>query len=152
MYSNPRCKIVNNGYFSESFELSRGVKQGCLLSTYLFVVAIERLAIKIRSNNNIRGLEIQGLKTEVSMYADDSSFILSPQARSLQSLIKDLDNFSGLSGLNIHYNKCTILHIGTFTLPCSLPIKWADGEVDILGIHITKYINELSTMNFNRKL
>ena len=25
MYSNPRCKIVNNGYFSESFELSKGV-------------------------------------------------------------------------------------------------------------------------------
>ena len=39
----------------------------------------------------------------------------------------------------------------TFTLPCSLPIKWADGEVDILGIHITKYINKLSSLNFNRK-
>ena len=62
MYSNPRCKIVNNGYFSESFKLSRGVKQGCPLSAYLFIVAIEMLAIKIRSNNNIRGLEIQGLK------------------------------------------------------------------------------------------
>jgi hypothetical protein len=86
------------------------------------------------------------------MYADDSSFILSPQARSLQCLIKDLDNFSGLSGLKANYDKCTILHIGTFTLPCSLPIKWADGEVDKLGIHITKYINEVSTMNFNRKL
>lgn len=35
MYSNPRCKIVNNGYFSESFELSRGVKQGCPLSLYI---------------------------------------------------------------------------------------------------------------------
>ena len=41
MYSNLRCKIVNNGYFSESFELSRGVKQGCPLSPYLFVMAIE---------------------------------------------------------------------------------------------------------------
>ena len=59
-------------------------------------MAIEMLAIKIRSNNNIRGLEIQGLKRKVSRYADDSSFILSPQARSLQCLIEDLDNFSGL--------------------------------------------------------
>ena len=89
-------------------------------------------------------------QTKVSMY--DSSFILSPQARSLQCLIEDLDNFSGLSGLKPNYDKCTILRIGslkntTFTLPCSLPIKW----LDILGIHITKYINELSKMNFNRK-
>ena len=70
------------------------------------------LAIKIRSNNNIRGLEIQGLRT-VSMCADDSSFILSPQARSLQCLIEDLDNFSVLSGLKPNYDKCTILRIGS---------------------------------------
>ena len=35
--------------------------------------------------------------------------------------------------------------------PCSLPIKWADGAVDILGIHISKNINQLITINFNRK-
>jgi hypothetical protein len=103
-----------------------------------------RNAIKIRSNN-IRGLEMQGLK-KVSMYANDSSFILSPQAISLQCLIEDLDNFE----LKPNYDKCTILHIRslknkkTFTLPCSLPIEWADGEVHILVIHITKYINKLS--------
>lgn len=61
MYSNPRCKIVTNGYFSESNELLRGVKQGCLLSPYLFIMAIEMLAINIRSNKNIKGLEIQGI-------------------------------------------------------------------------------------------
>jgi hypothetical protein len=91
------------------------------------------------------------------MYADDSGFMLSPQAWSLQCLIKDLDNFSVLSGLKPNYDKCTQLRIGslkktTFTLPCSLPIKWADGEVDILGYSYHKYINKLSTLNFNRKL
>ena len=77
IYSNPRCKIVNNGYFSESIELLKGLKQRCLLSPYLFVMAIEMLAITIRSNKNIKGLEIQGIKTKVSMYAVDSSFFLS---------------------------------------------------------------------------
>ena len=48
MYSNPRCKILNNGYFSESFKLSRGVKQGCPLSAYLFIMAIEMLEIQIK--------------------------------------------------------------------------------------------------------
>ena len=73
------------------------------MSPYLFVMAIEMLAIKIRSNN-IRVLEIQGLKIKVSMYADESSFILIPQDRSLQCLIEDLYNFSVLSGLKPNYD------------------------------------------------
>ena len=51
----------------------------------------------------------------------------------------------------------TTLHIGsqknsTFTLPCSLPIKWSDGDVDILGIQILKERNYLTPINVYRKL
>jgi hypothetical protein len=67
MYSNPRCKIVNNCYFSKSIDLLSGVKQGCPLSPYLFIMAIEMLAFKMRSNKNIKGLEIQGIKTSVNV-------------------------------------------------------------------------------------
>ena len=99
------CKIINNGYTSERFKLSRGVKQGCPLSAYLFIIAIEMLANKIRSTNNIKGLEIQGSKTKVSLYADDSCFLL--------SLIEDLDTFANLSGLQLNY-ECSILCIESF--------------------------------------
>ena len=47
------------------------------------------------------------------MYGDDSSFISSPQARSLQCLIEDLDNFSGLKP---NYDKCTLLRIGSLKI------------------------------------
>ena len=64
MYSNPRCKIVSNSYFSESFKLPRGVKQGCPLSAYLFIMAIKMLTIKIISNTTIKGLVYPGLKNK----------------------------------------------------------------------------------------
>ena len=80
-------------------KLSRGVKQGCPLSAYLFIIAIEMLSVKMRSNNKIKGLEIRGLKTKVSLYADDSCFHLKPQLESLHSLIENLDTFAILSGL-----------------------------------------------------
>ena len=72
--------------------------------------------------------------------------VSSPHSGSLHSLIEHLDHFSSLSGLKPNYDKCTTLRIGSlkntmFTLPCSLPIKWVDGEVDILGTHISKNIN-----------
>jgi hypothetical protein len=43
--------------------------RGCPLSTHLFIIAFEMLAVKIRSN--IKGIEIQGLKIKVSLYADE---------------------------------------------------------------------------------
>jgi hypothetical protein len=63
-------------------------------------------------------------------------------------MIKDLDHCSNLSGVQPHYAKSTILCIGslknlTFTLPCSLPMKWSDDEMDIHGIHIPTEIKEL---------
>ena len=39
-----------------------------------------------------------------------------------------------------------------FTLPCSLPIKSSDGNVDILGIQIQKERNDLTPIHFYRKL
>ena len=68
----------------KNISLLRGVKQGCPLSLYLFIIAIEILAIKIRSNKNIKGLEMFDLDMKVSMYADDSNFFLCPQLSSLE--------------------------------------------------------------------
>jgi hypothetical protein len=51
---------------------------------------------------------------------------------------EDLDHLFLIQRLE-KYDKCAILCIGslkntTFTLSCSLLIKWSDGDVDILGI------------------
>ena len=151
------CKIINNGYISESVSLERGVKQGCPLSPYLFIAAIEILASKVRSNTRIRGLNIQGLNEKVSMYADDTNFFLSPNVDSLKALTNDLDLFSTMSGLNPNYAKCTVLRIGSlkgtpFSIPSPLPLKWSDGPVDVLGIHIPVNFKEIMAVNFYNKL
>ena len=57
-YNNVSSCVINNGLFFEQFKLERGVRQGDPLSPYLFVVAIEILAISLRSNEHIEGIEI----------------------------------------------------------------------------------------------
>ena len=90
------------------------------------------LAVKIRSNNNIKGLEIHGLiKTKVSLYADDTCFLLKPQLES--SLIEDLDTFAILSGLKPNYDKCTILCIGS-------------QKMQILHYHVVYQLNGITEM------
>ena len=48
IYSNATTILNINGYFSEKISLERGVRQGCPLSSMLYVLVIEVLAIQLR--------------------------------------------------------------------------------------------------------
>ena len=76
-YRNVSSCILNNGFCSSSFILGRGVRQGDPLLPYLFVAAVEILAIAIRSDNNIKGIKIGDDETKVLAYADDMTATLS---------------------------------------------------------------------------
>ena len=55
LYSNPQCCVTNNGYSSQFGGLSRGIRQGCPISTLLFLLVVEIMAIHIRQNKKIEG-------------------------------------------------------------------------------------------------
>ena len=57
LYTNPMFKMKNNGWLSKNCEMSRGIRQGCPISALLYLFVAEILAIKINSNNNIKGFQ-----------------------------------------------------------------------------------------------
>ena len=55
-YSDAKGCVTNNGFLSSFFPIKRGVRQGCPLSPYLFIICIELLSHKINSSENIKGI------------------------------------------------------------------------------------------------
>ena len=101
-YKNIQSCILNNGMTSNFFTLERGVRQGDPLSPYLFVIAVETLAIAIRQNSDIKGIYIgDEHETKLLQYADDTTAILA-DTNSAKVLFELLDRFRNISGLKIN--------------------------------------------------
>ena len=87
-YCFPESCILNNGWTSDFFEIQRGVRQGCPLSPYLFVLAVEMLAKEIRRNKKISGFLINNEEIKLSQYADDTTLILDESRDSLKACLQ----------------------------------------------------------------
>ena len=74
--------VLNNGWASDFFSLNRGVRHGCLLSSYLFILGAEILDNTVRRDTEIRGIKLGNSECKLSQYADDTSMILDGSERS----------------------------------------------------------------------
>ena len=63
------CCLVN-GHMSEWFTVQRGCRQGDPISSYIFILCAEILAILIRNNPNIKGVKIDQLEYTLSQFAN----------------------------------------------------------------------------------
>lgn len=70
--------VRNGGYISELFNMERGVRQGCPVSPLLFILTVELLAINIRNDHNIKGIQKpnSNYNVKILQYADDTTLFL----------------------------------------------------------------------------
>ena len=130
--------ISNNGYLSDFFPILRGVRQGCPLSTYLFIICVELLSYKILTTEDIKGITYSKHEFKKSLFADDASFILDGSIKSFEALVDVLDNCSYISGLKLNSKKCQVLRIGSMNhnevvYLKKRKFKWSSSEASSLG-------------------
>ena len=104
LYNGINSCVLNNGYFTEFFNLERGVRQGCPLSPYLFLLLVEVLAYAIRSNKQIKGIKLGDEICKLIQFADDMNCFVRVEA-SLSKLLILLDKFHRASGLKVNKDK-----------------------------------------------
>ena len=71
IYGKPTDNIVLNGEKLKPFPLRSGTRQGCPLSPLLFNTVLEVLAIAIREEIEIKGIQIRKEEIKLSLFADD---------------------------------------------------------------------------------
>ena len=141
-YKNIQSCVINNGLMSDYFTLERGVRQGDPLSRYLFVVAIESLAIAIRKTPAIRDIMIGNEETKLLQYADDMTAVLS-DINSAQALFDLLEVFKKPSGLMINTTKTEGMWTGS---------SWPNEPIKALGVHYTYDLKLLHEKKFMERL
>ena len=131
---------------SDFFSINRGVRQGCPLSPYLFIICIEVLSLTLQKDHDVTGIKINGKEFKSTMFADDATFAMDRSLKSFKKLISILEDFRLISGLKLNVNKTIILRIGSLRYTNihhleNLRFEWTSESAKTLGITLMKNIN-----------
>ena len=78
--------------------MKTGTRHGCPLSPLLFSIVMEVLAMAIRQEKEIKGVQLGEEEVILSLFADDMIVYLENPIVSAQNLLKLISNFSKVSG------------------------------------------------------
>ena len=155
LYNGANSCVTNNGHMSSYFLMGRGVRQGCPLSPYLYIIAAEVLAISIRENQSIKGIIIGNKEFKIKQYADDSQTMSIFDIDSINATIKNFLDFGKVSGSTINYEKSAdIMRIGSIkntdnSFNLNYNASWTNGPIEVLGISLFPDTKETTIVNYN---
>ena len=86
IYSKPVANIKLNGEKFEAIPLKSGTRQGCPLSPFLSNIVLEVLAIAIRQQKEVKGIQI-GKEVKISLFADAMIVYFSDTKHSTRELL-----------------------------------------------------------------
>ena len=74
IYDKPTANIILNGEKLKAFPLRSGTRQGCPLLPLSFNIVLEVLAMAIREEKEIKGIQI-GKEVNLCLFSDDIVFL-----------------------------------------------------------------------------
>ena len=107
-----QASINHCGNISPRFNINRGCRQGDPIAAYLFILAVELLAHKLRTDPREVGFDFGNLTNILDMYADDLSIYLTPSEQNLQAVLDIIKSFFHLSCLQISVTKTKAIWFG----------------------------------------
>ena len=104
IYDKPTANMILNGKTLNQFPLRSGTRQGCPLSPLLFNIVLEVLAIAIREDKEIKGIQI-GKEAELSLLADEMILYIENPKDAPRKLLQLINEFGKVTGYKINVQK-----------------------------------------------
>ena len=143
-YRNPTFFVEDNFGSSDIKRQSSGIRQGCPLSPYLFVIVMSCIDFDIQSKLSRRVLNnrIPGLNYDMVYYADDT-ILFSTDNRALNELLRLTENLSAQYGLKLNKDKCVAIPMnndGDIHFDNAMPLP-KNFEATYLGNELNQQVN-----------
>ena len=142
LYDGTSCKVWDGSSLSDSFVVSQGVKQGCLLSPVLFSIYLNDLDDCLPC-----GVNIAGTIVKVLMYADDI-VLLAESPTDLQKMIDALYIYNSRWSLKLNLDKSKVM---VFRKSNRLPanLRWYYDSNIIELVNEYKYLGIILSFNLS---
>ena len=105
IYNKPTANIILNGEKLKAFPLRSGTRQGCPLSPLLFNVVLEVLAMAIREEKEIKGIQMGKEEVKLSLFADDMILYIEDPKDATRQLLELINEFGKVAGYKINAQK-----------------------------------------------
>ena len=153
--SNMKSVLQINGILSDTFDIGRGIRQGCPLSMILYVLFKEALYCNIKSNISIKGPRLPNDKClKILGYADDTTLFLKDNL-SILEIMRVINKFEKATGAILNKDKTKIYGMGTWNNKLEWPVPWLQNTVpsfNSLGIIYSNDYNLSVNLNWESVL
>lgn len=146
LYEKSTSKVFINKVFGEEIFLQRGVRQGCPLAMYLYIIFIEPFLKLIKKQ--IQPLFISQAKHQISAFVDDVSVFINNPA-DLSRLEKCIEIFEKATNPKVNKAKSQFLKLGRWTDDSQWPDTWLKSAKSIKILGICWHQDILTTINQN---
>ena len=152
IYDKLIANISLNGEKRNAFPLRSGTRQGCPLSPLLFNIFLEILAIAVREEKDIKGMQT-GKEVKLSLFADDMILYIENHKDIIRKLLELISELSKVAGYKIYTQKSLAFlyaknEKSEREMKESTPFTTATKRIKYLGINLPKMIKELYTENY----
>ena len=102
--TNPQ-PIILNGDKLKVFPLRSGIRQGCPLSPLLFNMVLEVLAMAIREEKEMKGIQVVKEEVKLSLFADVMILYIDNPKDATRKLLEIINEFGKVAGYKSNAQK-----------------------------------------------